>query len=95
MKTYSQTAAIYVSMNELAKAKDMFRQGLQMSREKARRDEIAKNLAGLGEIYIREKNYRQANIALDEAEKMYIAIGKEKEANSVRRLLDTVPTGNT
>lgn len=91
VKTLSQIADIYLGMNELTKAKDIYRQGLHMSKELARRDEITKNLIGLGKIYLQEKNYNQARSTLVEAEQLLIAMNKDKEVHNVQIMLSSLP----
>ena len=51
-----------------------------------RRDEIATNLLGLGEAYIKSNEYKKASETLAEAAEIFEEIGMKQEAQKTRFL---------
>ncbi len=67
VKSRSQLGKIYLELNEIQKAKDYFRVGLDEAQRLQRQDEIAINLLGLGEVNFKTQEYNVAIELLTEA----------------------------
>lgn len=75
IKTISIKANLYLEKGEIDNAKDMFREGLKLSRDNDRKDEIVLNLKGLSKIYFLENNVTKAMELKNEADIIAKAIG--------------------
>lgn len=75
IKTISLNADLHLENGEIQKAKDMFREGLKLSRENDRKDQIVFNLRGLSKIYFLEDDTAKAAELRNEADIIAKAIG--------------------
>ncbi len=59
VKSKSQLGKIYLELGEIQKSKDYFRAGLDEAQRLHRKDEIAINLLGLGEVNFKTRDYHR------------------------------------
>lgn len=70
VKIYALRGKIYEKLQDYAKAKDCFIQGLDASEKIERLDEVIRNHRGLSRIYDRENNRREADYHRAKAEEL-------------------------
>jgi tetratricopeptide (TPR) repeat protein len=86
VKSHSQLGRISLGLKDMQKAKDIFLAGLEEARRLHRRDEIASNLVGAGEVYFENEAYVRATEALSEAQEIYEELGMKYEEHRTREL---------
>ena len=87
VKIYSRIGRIYLSIGDMQEAKDNFNLGLAESRRVDRPDEIGKNLLGLGDVYLKLKQYDNAQKALNDALHIFKEIKLNYEEQAANELL--------
>lgn len=86
VKLYSLIGGAYLGLSEIQKAKDAFRNGLEEAQRLQRRDEIARNLFGLGEACLLSEEFQRAVESLSEAQEIFQEVGMKQEAHKARAL---------
>jgi tetratricopeptide (TPR) repeat protein len=83
-----QIGRIYLKKGMIKQAKDIFRKGLEESKQLSRADQRAKNLLGMGEAYFQDGEYQKSIESLNEAKALFDEMSLDEEANLAKDLID-------
>ena len=86
VKSYSQFGRIYLGLNQTQKAEDTFHAGFNASQQLKRKDEMAKNLLGIGEVYLKNAEYNNAIENFEDALEIFEELGMKQESKRTRSL---------
>jgi len=89
VKIHSLLGNIYLKQNKLQKAKDEFNKGYNATKS-TREDEVAKNLKGLADIALLERDIKSGLKYLNEAKEIYLSIHKNKEATDLDNIIRSI-----
>jgi tetratricopeptide (TPR) repeat protein len=87
VKTHSQLGRILIGLNDLQKAEDTFHAGFSAAQQLKRKDEMGKNLLGLGEVHLQNKDYSIAIENLNEAFQIFDELEMKQESKEARFLM--------
>lgn len=86
VKSYSQLGRIHLGLNQTQKAEDTFHAGFNASQQLKRKDEMARNLLGIGEVYLRNAEYNNAIENFEDALEIFEELGMKQESKRTSSL---------
>lgn len=89
VKIHSLLGNIYLKRSKLQKAKDEFNKGYYATRN-TREDEVARNLKGLADIALLERDIKSGLKYLNEAKDIYLSIHKNNEAAELDNVIRSI-----
>ena len=93
VKAYSQLGRIRIGLGNLQTAEDIFHEGFEAAQQLKRKDEMGRNLLGLGEVYVRSGDYSIALESLNEALQIFEETELTQEAKEAKRLIAEAEVG--